>query len=54
MQMWLLYYVATHHFFTGEYTKALELIDQAIKHTPTVVDLFVLKAKVFKHAGDKE
>lgn len=29
-------------------------INQAIEHTPTVVDLYTLKAKIYKHAGDSK
>lgn len=52
VQLWLYYFVAYHYFFTGEYEKALEQLDAGIEHTPTVVDLYVLKAKVYKYAGD--
>ena len=29
-------------------------MNQAIEHTPTVVDLYVLKAKIYKSSGDLE
>jgi len=35
------------------FDKALEYVNQAIEHTPTVVDLYVLKAKIYKRAGDQ-
>jgi len=53
-QLWLYYYLANHHFYTGEYKKAFEFIDKAIEHSPTVVELYTLKGKIYKHAGDKE
>ena len=36
---------------TEKRIKALERIDAAIEHTPTLVDLYVFKARIFKHAG---
>jgi peptide alpha-N-acetyltransferase len=27
-------------------------LNKAIEHTPTVVDLYILKAKIYKRAGD--
>jgi peptide alpha-N-acetyltransferase len=32
----------------------LKYINEAIAHTPTVVDLYVMKAKIYKRAGDIE
>lgn len=52
VQLWLYYYLANHYLFTGEYQQAFEWIDKAIAHTPTVVELYTLKAKIYKHAGD--
>jgi peptide alpha-N-acetyltransferase len=53
-QLWVYYYLANHYLFTGEYQKGFEFIDKAIAHTPTVVELYTLKAKLFKHGGNKE
>ncbi len=36
----------------GDVTRALTLIDQAVAHTPTLLELYVLHARVNKHAGD--
>jgi len=35
-----------------DFTTALTHLNAAIEHTPTVVDLYTLKAKIYKHAGD--
>ena len=42
-----------HHVFmpTG---KALDMLQQCMQHTPTLVELYTLKAKILKHAGDVE
>jgi peptide alpha-N-acetyltransferase len=50
--LWLLHYTGQHYYFLRDYTKALDYVNQAIKHTPTVVDLYILKAKIYKRAGD--
>ena len=38
---------------TGNFEAALALINQAIAHTPTVVELYIQKAKIFQHAGNR-
>lgn len=34
--------------------KALEYIERAIQHTPTFIDAYMVKSKIYKHAGDIE
>ncbi len=46
--LWLLYFLAKLYDFNGDHMKALEFIDEAIQHTPTVVDLLHQKAKIYK------
>jgi len=36
----------------GEHEKALEILDEAIQHTPTLIELHVSKARVLKHVGN--
>merc|ERR1719272_23451 len=45
---------AEHYDFVGDTAKALELVDQAIAHTPTLVELYACKARIYKHAGEYE
>ncbi|XP_033115616.1 N-alpha-acetyltransferase 15, NatA auxiliary subunit-like [Anneissia japonica] len=52
MLMWGWYYLAVHHDTIGNSVKALEYIDKAIEHTPVHIELYVAKAKIYKHAGD--
>jgi peptide alpha-N-acetyltransferase len=52
VQLWMTYFVAQHFYFRRNFEQALEYINKAIEHTPTVVDLYVLKAKIYKRAGD--
>ena len=49
--LWLHYFASQHFYFKREFEKSLQYIEAAIEHTPTVVDLYVLKAKIYKRAG---
>ena len=46
--LWLQYYLAQHYDYLGDITKAFEYIDQAICDTPTLVELYMFKAKISK------
>ncbi|CAF3920737.1 unnamed protein product, partial [Rotaria magnacalcarata] len=50
--LWLQYYLSQHYDHLGKIDKAFEFINQAIRDTPTLVELYMFKAKLFKHAGD--
>ncbi|KAI8840387.1 NMDA receptor-regulated protein 1-domain-containing protein [Chytriomyces cf. hyalinus JEL632] len=50
--LWVYYYLAQHYDFLGDGVKALSYIELAIQHTPTLVELFMTKARILKHAGD--
>jgi len=50
--IWALYFAAQHFDTIGNQPKAMELINAAITHTPTVLELYMGKAKILKHAGD--
>jgi len=50
--LWLLYYLAQHYDHNKDFQKALETVDEAINHTPTLIELFMLKGKIFKHVGN--
>ncbi|KAL3633012.1 N-alpha-acetyltransferase 16, NatA auxiliary subunit [Castilleja foliolosa] len=41
--MWTLFYLAQHYDRRGHYDTALRKIDEAIEHTPTVIDLYSVK-----------
>ncbi len=41
-----------HYDYLKQWEKALGYIHDAIAHSPTVVELYMLKAKVLKHVGD--
>ena len=46
--LWLQYYLAQHYDHLGDINKAFEYINQAICDTPTLVELYMFKAKIYK------
>lgn len=50
--VWTYYYLAQHLDYVGEKQRALEYINKAIEHTPTLVELYMVKGKICKHDGD--
>lgn len=50
--LWLLYYLSQHYLFINNYQEAFKYINEAIEHTPTVIELYIVKAKIYKKAGD--
>jgi len=45
------YYLSQHYNVLKQTEKALEFCEKCIKHTPTQVDFYVLKARIYKDAG---
>uniref|UniRef100_A0A4W5PLB5 Uncharacterized protein n=1 Tax=Hucho hucho TaxID=62062 RepID=A0A4W5PLB5_9TELE len=50
--LWVQYFLAQHYNIIGQQTLALEYINTAIESTPTLIELFLIKAKIYKHAGN--
>ncbi|TYI26802.1 hypothetical protein ES332_A05G136600v1 [Gossypium tomentosum] len=50
--LWILFFLAQHYDRRGQYDIALSKIDEAMQHTPTVIDLYSVKSRILKHAGD--
>ncbi|KAI1320538.1 N-alpha-acetyltransferase 16, NatA auxiliary subunit [Mortierella claussenii] len=50
--LWTLYFLAQHFDFKRATDRALEYINSAIEHTPTLVELYMTKGRILKHAGD--
>lgn len=50
--LWTLFFLAQHYDRRGQYDVAISKIDEAIEHTPTVIDLYSVKSRILKHAGD--
>ncbi|KCV69885.1 hypothetical protein H696_03352 [Fonticula alba] len=51
-RLWVLYFAANHYAAVLDLERALELVDLAIAHTPTLPDLYILKGKLLKSCGD--
>eukprot|EP01080_Neovahlkampfia_damariscottae_P005221 gene5221-8833_t len=52
--VWTLKYLAHHYDMKGDTKKALELINEAIDHTPTIPELYLTKGVIYKHGGNIE
>eukprot|EP00096_Caligus_rogercresseyi_P014098 TRINITY_DN662_c0_g1_i3.p1 TRINITY_DN662_c0_g1~~TRINITY_DN662_c0_g1_i3.p1 ORF type:complete len:893 (+),score=310.14 TRINITY_DN662_c0_g1_i3:149-2827(+) len=52
--LWVYYYLGQHYDFLGDHTTALDIVDRAIEHTPTLIELLLLKGKINKHVGNIE
>ncbi|CAD0203591.1 unnamed protein product [Chrysodeixis includens] len=50
--LWAYYYAAQHFDYKKDTDRALLFIDAAIEHTPTLIELFIVKGRIYKHAGD--
>lgn len=50
--LWVYYYLAQHFDYLKNFDKALEYINKAIDYTPTLVELYMIKGKIYKHSGD--
>lgn len=46
--LWTYYYLAQHFDHLGQFDKALSYIDMALEHTMTLIELYVVKAKIYK------
>ncbi|KAI8986666.1 NMDA receptor-regulated protein 1a [Trametes punicea] len=50
--VWTLYFLAQHHSHLGRHKRALELLDTALAHTPTLPELYLFRGRVLKRVGD--
>ena len=46
--LWVYYYLAQHYDYIGDAHQSFQYVDQAIQHTPLLIELYVLKAKLYK------
>ena len=46
-QLWIYYFLSQHHLNLAQVEEALVWINKAIEHTPTVVELYLQKGKIF-------
>ena len=47
VMLWLLYFQAQHNLFQGKLTDAMNFVNRAIEHTPTLLELYTLKGKIY-------
>ncbi|KAF6069680.1 NMDA receptor-regulated protein 1 family protein [Candida albicans] len=52
VKVWTCYYFAQHYLYQNDLTPASKYIDIAIEHSPTLVELYIIKARIIKHQGD--
>jgi N-alpha-acetyltransferase 15/16, NatA auxiliary subunit len=52
VMLWLLYFISYHYLWVRDYQTALEYVNRAIEHTPTLLELYTLKGKIYQKAGD--
>ena len=50
--LWVRVLVAQHHDRCGDTSAAIKHIDAAMEHTPTLIELYIFKARFCKHAKD--
>ncbi len=48
MLLWAIVLLSQHFDTMGDSSRAIELIDEAISHTPTDMQLYMVKAKFYK------
>mmetsp|Transcript_30404 Transcript_30404/g.83776 ORF Transcript_30404/g.83776 Transcript_30404/m.83776 type:complete len:937 (-) Transcript_30404:396-3206(-) len=45
--------ITAYHFdFVGDTQRALNFADRAMEHTPTLVEIYTCKARIYRHGGD--
>lgn len=54
VMVWLLYFISYHFMWCRDYAQALAFVNKAIQHTPTLLELYTLKGKIYHKAGDIE
>jgi len=52
--LWALSFYGQHLSAIGNHEESLIILDEAIQHTPTLIELHMAKAKTLKHLGDYE
>lgn len=52
--VWANYFLSQHYLYLGDLTKSMAYVDAALDHSPTLVELYILKARVTKHLGKFE
>lgn len=48
---WIKYFVSQHYYRLGDYENSMKKINEAIQITPTLIELYMYKARILKHQG---
>ncbi|GMG46197.1 unnamed protein product [Ambrosiozyma monospora] len=51
---WTAYFLAQHYYRIHDYKNAIAIIDEAIHLTPTLVELYIVKARIYKRINQLE
>lgn len=54
VRVWTMYFLAQHYLFVNDLESAEKYIDQALAHSPTLVELYIVKGRILKHLGKFE
>eukprot|EP00112_Aurelia_sp_Birch-Aquarium-sp1_P001688 Seg1183.1 transcript_id=Seg1183.1/GoldUCD/mRNA.D3Y31 product="N-alpha-acetyltransferase 15 NatA auxiliary subunit" protein_id=Seg1183.1/GoldUCD/D3Y31 len=49
--LWTYFFIAQHHDQLRKTDLALKYVDKVLQHTPTLIEGYMVKAKIYKHAG---
>ncbi|KFD57789.1 hypothetical protein M513_01459 [Trichuris suis] len=52
--LWVYYYLALHYDYLNNFQEALQYVNKGLEHTPTLIELYTLKARIYKHAGNRK
>lgn len=50
--LWLKIFLAQHYLFIRDLDKALMYVNQGIEHTPTHIELYLIKGQILQKGGD--
>ncbi|CAJ0587120.1 unnamed protein product, partial [Mesorhabditis spiculigera] len=51
-KLWFYFLLAQHYDKRGKHQLALDFVDRCIRHNPTLIDVYLLQGKIYKHMGD--
>lgn len=52
--LWVYHFLAQHFDYLRDSKRAMEYINKALEHTPTLIEAYMVKARIYKHGGDME
>lgn len=48
---WVKYFLSQHYYQCGDYVNAMNKIEEGLRITPTLIELYMYKARILKHQG---